>query len=109
MRHRRVFTNVLDVIKDGLDGDKGKYYLTAIVALGHLAQNLPDTFKVQIKNLVSRKIVKELIMKDMTQARGGEEPWASPEDLCLETQCKLEGIKMINDGEVAAGTQDGRC
>lgn len=89
------FSQVLEGIKENLNGDKNKNYLTAIVALGHLAFYLPDTFPVQIKNLVSRKIVKELVMKDYTPARGGTEEWSSVEDLCLETQCKLEGLKMM--------------
>merc|ERR1719348_1238010 len=91
----KVFSGILDVIKENLNGDKNKHYLTAIVALGHLSFHLPEKFPVQIKNLVSRKIVKELVMKDVTPARGGEDPWSSAEDLCLETQCKLEGLKMM--------------
>jgi len=92
----KVFSDILEVIKENLSGEKGKYYLTAIVALGHLAFHLPDKFPVQIKNLVSRKIVKELVMKDMTPARGGEEQWTNDQgELCLETQCKLQGLKMM--------------
>ena len=50
-----------------LDPEKGEQYLTAIVSLGWVAlvaDKLPDQFAVHIKNLVSRKIVKELLMKD---------------------------------------------
>jgi len=91
----RVFTEVLEVLKENLNGDKGKQYLTAIVALGHLSIYVPDKFPVQIKNLVSRKIVKELVMKDITPARGGDEEWVEQDQVCLETQCKLEGLKMM--------------
>jgi len=91
-----VFSGVLEGIKENLNGEKNRQYLTAIVALGHLAFHLPDKFPVQIKNLVSRKIVKELVMKDHTAPRGGTETWANLEDLCLETQCKLEGFKMMS-------------
>jgi len=91
----QVFTEVLDKIKVNLNGEKNKNYLTAIVALGHLAFYLPDKFPVHIKNLVSRKIVKDLVMIDQTPARGGTEEWCAVEDLCLETQCKLEGFKMM--------------
>ena len=85
----QVFSKVLDEIKEKLNGDKDKHFLTAIVALGHLAYHLPEKFPVQLKNLVSRKIVKELVMKDVTAARGGEDTWCAFEDLCLETQCKV--------------------
>ena len=85
----QVFSKVLDEIKEKLNGDKDKHFLTVIVALGHLAFLLPEKFPVQLKNLVSRKIVKELVMKDVTAARGGEDTWCAFEDLCLETQCKV--------------------
>jgi len=91
----KVFNGILEKIKENLMGEKNNHYLTAIVALGHLAYLLPDKFPVQIKNLVSRKIVKELVMKDLTPARGGEEAWAPVEELCEETRCKLEGMKMM--------------
>jgi sister-chromatid-cohesion protein PDS5 len=93
-----VFTTLLDAIKENLNGSKNRMYMTAIVALGHLAFYLPDKFPVQVKNLVSRKIVKELVMKDVTPARGGTEEWCSEEDLCLETQCKMEGMKVQATG-----------
>lgn len=90
-----VFSPILEIIKENLNGEKNKHYLTGIVALGHLAFYIPDKFKAQIKNLISRKIVKDLMMNDLTAARGGTQSWASYQDLCLETQCKLEGFKMM--------------
>ena len=62
----QVFTDVLEIIKDNLSLDRGEAFCSAIVALGHIAFHLPDKFPIQIKNIVSRKIVKELIMKDQT-------------------------------------------
>ena len=62
-KHEEVFADVLESVKANLEPAKGETYITAIVALGHLAFHLPDNFTVQIKNLVSRKIVKELLMK----------------------------------------------
>ena len=55
------------IFQGNLDPEKGEQYLTAIVSLGWVAlvaDKLPDQFAVHIKNLVSRKIVKELLMKD---------------------------------------------
>ena len=54
------------MVKDNLTPERGEAFVSAIVALGHIAFHLPDMFPVQIKNIVSRKIVKELIMKDQT-------------------------------------------
>ena len=53
---------------------------------------------------MSRKIVKELVMKDVTPARGGDEQWCGFEELCLETQSKVEGMKMMARWVTAAAS-----
>ncbi|XP_059079430.1 sister chromatid cohesion protein PDS5 homolog B-B-like isoform X2 [Tigriopus californicus] len=91
-----VFTEILEIIKTNLDPAKGDQYRTAIVALGHVAFHLPDKFPIQIKNLVSRKIVKELLIQDRTEVHvDGSLAWCDEEDLPLETRCKMEGMKMM--------------
>ena len=62
-----VFAEVLEQVKENLTPERGEAYCTAIVALGHIAFHLPEKFPVHIKNIVSRKIVKELIMKDQSE------------------------------------------
>ncbi|KAI8432818.1 hypothetical protein MSG28_013759 [Choristoneura fumiferana] len=73
-----------------------EHYRTAIVTLGHVAHNLPETFPVLIKNIVSRKIVKELLVRE---GGGGpnapDDEWCSEEELPEETRCKLEGLKCM--------------
>jgi hypothetical protein len=44
-----VFSTLLEAVKENLNGAKNRNYLTAIVALGHLAFYLPDKFPVQVK------------------------------------------------------------
>ena len=69
---------------------------TAIVALGHIAFHMPDKFPVQVKNRVSRNIVKELLMQDKTEPRSDDgTEWCEFDDLPLETKCKIEGMKMM--------------
>ena len=63
---------------------------------GHIAFHLPEKFPVQVKNRVSRNIVKELLMQDRTEGRPDDgTDWCEFEDLPLETKCKLEGMKMM--------------
>ena len=57
----------MEQVKENLTPERGEAYCTAIVALGHIAFHLPEKFPVHIKNIVSRKIVKELIMKDQSE------------------------------------------
>jgi len=43
-------------IKENLNPNS-EHFRTAIVALGHVAYNLPDKYPVHIKNIVSRKVM----------------------------------------------------
>ena len=61
------FLDVLEIVKENLNGPRSETYLTAIVALGHIAYNMPDKYPIQIKNVVSRNIVKQLLMKEVTE------------------------------------------
>ncbi|XP_047520595.1 sister chromatid cohesion protein PDS5 homolog B-B isoform X2 [Pieris napi] len=91
----QIFTEILETLKSTLN-PQSEHYRTAIVTLGHIAHNLPDNFPVHIKNIVSRKIVKELLVRE-----GGGGPnapqgdWCSEDELPEETRCKLEGLKCM--------------
>ena len=50
-----------------MNGPRNDAYLTAIVALGHIAYLMPEKYPVQIKNVVARNIVKQLLMKEVTE------------------------------------------
>ncbi|XP_073962358.1 cohesin associated factor B pds5 isoform X2 [Choristoneura fumiferana] len=90
-----IFTEILETLKATLS-PHSEHYRTAIVTLGHVAHNLPETFPVLIKNIVSRKIVKELLVRE---GGGGpnapDDEWCSEEELPEETRCKLEGLKCM--------------
>lgn len=53
--HDTLFPSILDTVKHNLIPES-PHYRTAIVTLGHIAYNVPDLYKVQIKNIVSRKV-----------------------------------------------------
>ncbi|CAB4062469.1 PDS5 [Lepeophtheirus salmonis] len=88
-----VFNEILEIIKENLKPEKGLSYRTAIVALGHIAFHLPQLYPIQIKNLVSREIVKKLLMKDNTEPRVGIEEWVSDDKLPME---KPFTFRMLN-------------
>lgn len=112
----RMFGELVDSIKQ-LKKDQ-PHYRTAIVVLGHIAYNLPDRFQVTIKNTVSRKIVRDLLVRDKTQPDAGESTigggdddeerraallersavsaaWCTEDELPEETRCKVEGLKAM--------------
>lgn len=98
--HDELFAQILESIKENLIPES-PHYRTAIVSLGHIAFTFPEKYKVPIKNIVSRKIVKELLVKD---ARESKEPiygisdsdsWCPEEKLPEDTRCKVEGLKAM--------------
>lgn len=96
--HEELFPEILEVTQNNLEPDS-PHYRTAIVALGHIAFNIPEKYKVKIKNIVSRKIVKELLVKEAkdgeTDLSISEASWCSDDDLPEETRCKIEGLKAM--------------
>lgn len=57
--HETLFPEILTCVKSNLCPES-PYYRTAIVTLGHIAFNVPERYKVQIKNIVSRKVSENL-------------------------------------------------
>lgn len=91
-----IFPEIVESFKLTLNPEN-EHYRTAIVSLGHIAYNLPEKFHVQIKNIISRKIVKELLVKETSNSRD-EVPttdWCDEDDLPEETRCKVEGLKTM--------------
>jgi len=90
-----LFSEILEKVKENLTPTSVNYR-TAIVALGHIAYNLPDYYPVHIKNLVSRKIVKELLVKESDgSGQHIEGDWCNEDQLPEETKCKVEGLKTM--------------
>ncbi|XP_034247341.1 sister chromatid cohesion protein PDS5 homolog B [Thrips palmi] len=92
----QLFAEILEKVKEHLE-PTSEHYRTAIVALGHIAYNLPEKNPVQIKNIVSRKIVKELLVKEYTDWIGvdHDDPWCREDALPEETRCRVEGMKTM--------------
>lgn len=73
------------------------HYRTAIVSLGHIACNLPEKYNIQFKNIISRKIVKELLVKDVPLDRDDVPnlDWCEEDELPEDTRCRVEGLKAM--------------
>lgn len=91
-----IFNDIVESFKKTLD-ISSENFRTAIVSIGHIAYNMPDRFNVTIKNLISRKVVKELLVKDLSTDKT-ERPtgvWCDEECLPEETRCKVEALKTM--------------
>ncbi|XP_062565110.1 sister chromatid cohesion protein PDS5 homolog B isoform X2 [Armigeres subalbatus] len=91
-----IFPEIVESFKLTLNPEN-EHYRTAIVSLGHIAYNLPDKFHVQVKNIISRKIVKELLVKETSNSRSDvpTTDWCDEDMLPEETRCKVEGLKTM--------------
>ncbi|XP_050315656.1 sister chromatid cohesion protein PDS5 homolog B [Anthonomus grandis grandis] len=100
--HDELFAQILEAVKENLNPESN-HYRTAIVALGHIAFTFPEKYKVPIKNIVSRKIVKELLVKDIRESEEEEyssmldsaATWCPEDELPEDTRCKVEGLKAM--------------
>lgn len=91
-----IFPDIVETLKQTLNSEN-ENYRTAIVCLGHVAYNVPERFMTPIKNLISRKIVKELLVKDVAENREDVPTgdWCEEDSLPHETRCKVEGLKTM--------------
>lgn len=91
-----IFPQIVENLKQNLD-PANLQYRTAIVSLGHVAYNMPDRFQIPIKNIISRKIVKDLLVKEDAENRKDlpADDWCEEDDLPEETRCKVEGLKTM--------------
>lgn len=94
-----IFSELVESFKISLSPDY-EHYRTSIVALGHIAYNLPLKYSVAIKNLISRKIVKDLLVKDTSSSNSNKDhltdrKWCNEDELPEETRCKVEGLKTM--------------
>ncbi|XP_077518233.1 cohesin associated factor B pds5 isoform X4 [Amblyomma americanum] len=90
----RVFGQVIDHLKQHFTLDSA-YFRTALVSMGHIALLCPDMFGSHVKSIVSKVVVKDLIMTDREEPRISESTWCEFEALPEETKVKIEGMKMM--------------
>lgn len=90
----KIFGQILDHLKQHLTL-QSQYYRTALVSIGHIAFNCPELFGNHVKNIVSKIIVKELLMVDQEIQSNDESQWVDFDDLSEETKVKCEGMKMM--------------
>lgn len=92
-----IFQEIVDATNQNLQSTS-EHYRTAIVSFGHIAYNLPERFNIPLKNIVSRKIVKDLLIGDLPDASRAEKPegnWCDEDHLPEEIRCRVEGLKAI--------------
>ncbi|XP_070391470.1 sister chromatid cohesion protein PDS5 homolog B isoform X2 [Dermacentor albipictus] len=90
----RVFGQVIDHLKQHFTLESA-YFRTALVSIGHIALLCPDMFGSQVKSIVSKVVVKDLLMADREEPRISETSWCEFEALPEETKVKVEGMKMM--------------
>ncbi|KAL1432744.1 hypothetical protein MTO96_012953 [Rhipicephalus appendiculatus] len=90
----RVFGQIIDHLKQHFTLESA-YFRTALVSIGHIALLCPDMFGSQVKSIVSKVVVKDLLMADREEPRISETSWCEFDALPEETKVKIEGMKMM--------------
>ncbi|CAM1154204.1 PDS5A (predicted), partial [Pycnogonum litorale] len=88
------FKLALEHLKNYLSLDS-KYFRTALVSIGQIAYLCSDHFGNQIKSIVYKTVVKDLLMTDKEEPREEQELWMGFDMLPEETRVKMEGMKML--------------
>lgn len=92
-----VFNVIVDALRITLSA-KYDHFRTKIVTLGHIAYNMPQAFTMAVKNMIARRIVKDLLIQGVPETRDctlPEDEWCDPEELPDDTQCKLVALKTM--------------
>ncbi|XP_055904486.1 sister chromatid cohesion protein PDS5 homolog B-A [Eupeodes corollae] len=92
-----MFTQIIDVLKSTF-GPNCENYGTKVVCLGHIAYNMPSAFQTQIKNMIARRVVKELLIQGVPESRPyvlPTEEWCEESELPADTLCKLDALKTM--------------
>lgn len=89
-----ILQQVFEHVKKALNPESANY-LTAIVAMGHIAEICPGEFSSEMKNVVSKLIVKDLLMQDRTQGHQVHDSWYADHLVSEETQAKVLAMKML--------------
>lgn len=92
-----VFNVIVDALRNTLSV-KYDRFCTKIVTLGHIAYNMPQAFAVPIKNMIARRIVKDLLIQGVQESRDcllPEDDWCEQDELPDDTQCKLMALKTM--------------
>uniref|UniRef100_T1J3Z9 Uncharacterized protein n=1 Tax=Strigamia maritima TaxID=126957 RepID=T1J3Z9_STRMM len=89
-----IFEHSLEELKKHLTLES-TYFCTALVSVGHIAYYCPDLFGSQMKNIVSKVVVKDLLMQDRDNQRSDGDGWCSEDELSDETKAKIEGMKLM--------------
>ncbi|XP_062127886.1 LOW QUALITY PROTEIN: sister chromatid cohesion protein PDS5 homolog B [Drosophila sulfurigaster albostrigata] len=92
-----IFNEIIEELRQKL-APNCEYHRTKIVTLGHIAFNMPQAFLTPIKNMIARRIVKELLIQEVPAQRDIELPesdWCDQDELPPDTLCKLDALKTM--------------
>ncbi|KAH3839436.1 hypothetical protein DPMN_112867, partial [Dreissena polymorpha] len=89
-----VLSQVFEHVKNNLKPESANY-ITSIVALGHIANMCPEEFSQSMKTIVSKDIVKDLLMEDRTHGEPVIDSWYGDHHVTEETNAKLQAMKLL--------------
>ncbi|XP_067627164.1 sister chromatid cohesion protein PDS5 homolog B isoform X2 [Eurosta solidaginis] len=92
-----IFNEIVETLRVTLS-PKDPYQHTKISTLGHIAYHMPQAFLTPVKNMIARRVVKELLIQGVSEKRNCTLPegnWCEKERLPADTLCKLDALKTM--------------
>uniref|UniRef100_A0A0A1XF21 Sister chromatid cohesion protein PDS5 homolog B-B n=2 Tax=Zeugodacus cucurbitae TaxID=28588 RepID=A0A0A1XF21_ZEUCU len=92
-----IFNEIIESLRVTLS-PQDPYQHTKICTLGHIAYHMPQAFLTPVKNMIARRVVKELLIQGVSETRECELPvgdWCDKEILPADTLCKLDALKTM--------------
>ncbi|XP_052794341.1 sister chromatid cohesion protein PDS5 homolog A-like isoform X2 [Mya arenaria] len=89
-----VFSQIFEYVRNNLKPESANY-ITSIVALGHIANMCSEAFSSSMKTIVSKDIVKDLLMEDRTHGEQVMDSWYSDHLVTEETNAKIQAMKLL--------------
>ncbi|GIY28879.1 sister chromatid cohesion protein PDS5 homolog B [Caerostris darwini] len=89
-----VFGNILHKLKRHFTLES-PHFRAALVAVGHIAFMCQNMFACELKTIVAKVVVKDLLMLEKNLPYKGNELWVPFDSLPNETKVKLEGMKVM--------------
>ncbi|XP_036333195.1 sister chromatid cohesion protein PDS5 homolog B isoform X1 [Rhagoletis pomonella] len=92
-----IFNEIIETLRVTLS-PRDPYQHTKICTLGHIAYHMPQAFLTPVKNMIARRVVKELLIQGVSETRDCILPagdWCDKEGLPADTLCKLDALKTM--------------
>ncbi|XP_014675735.1 PREDICTED: sister chromatid cohesion protein PDS5 homolog B-like [Priapulus caudatus] len=90
----QLFNQIFQYATNNMELDKPNC-LTALCVVGHLAYYSPDDFGPEMKGIISKNVVKDILMQDRMPSPVVAADWLEDAQMTVEVRTKVQSLKLI--------------